>query len=76
MDASLDTVQALILSGENEEDEEVLRDLLQERNHSILAHGLMPIGKNTAHQFLDYVGGVVKTPESRLGTEHVRLRKL
>ena len=75
MDASLDTVQALILSGENEEDEEVLRDLLQERNHSIHAHGLMPIGKNTAHQVLDYVGGVVKSSELRIGAEHVRLRK-
>ena len=34
------------------EDDEVLRNLLQQRNRSILAHGLEPIGEKAARRFL------------------------
>ena len=65
-----------ILSGEVVEDEAVLRDLLQKRNRSILAHGLEPIGREPALRFLEYVDGTVKAPEARVGAEHARLRGL
>jgi CRISPR-associated protein (TIGR02710 family) len=66
-----------ILSGADaEEDEAVLRDLLQKRNHSILAHGLEPIGKDAALRFLEYVDGMVDAPEVRSAAEHATLRSL
>lgn len=66
-----------ILSGEDVEDEAVLRDLLQKRNRSILAHGMEPVGEKTALRFLDYVEGAVDLPESvRFGAGHVILREL
>jgi hypothetical protein len=65
-----------ILSGEDMQDDAVLRDLLQKRNHSILAHGLEPIGKDSALRFLEYVDAMVEAPEARVGAEHARLRRL
>ncbi len=65
-----------ILSGIDVEDEAVLRDLLQKRNRSILAHGLEPIGKDAALRFLGYVDGMVETPEVRSTAEHAALRGL
>ncbi len=65
-----------ILSGTDEEDEAVLRDLLQKRNRSILAHGLEPIGKEAALRFLQYVDGMVEAPEVRSAAEHATLRGL
>jgi CRISPR-associated protein (TIGR02710 family) len=66
----------LTLSGEVAEDEAVLRDLLQKRNRSILAHGLEPIGKEAALRFLEYVDAVVDSPEARVGAGHATLRGL
>jgi CRISPR-associated protein (Cas_Cas02710) len=57
-------------------DEAVLRDLLQKRNHSILAHGLQPIEKKSKVRFLEYVDALVEAPEARVGAEHARLRGL
>ena len=59
----------------------MLRDLLQKRNHSILAHGLEPIGEKAARRFLEYVDGLVEAPEvgipeARAGAEHATLRGL
>lgn len=65
-----------ILSGIDVEDEAVLRDLLQKRNRSILAHGLEPIGKDAALRFLEYTDGMVDAPEVRSAAEHARLREL
>lgn len=65
-----------ILSGEVAEDEAVLRDLLQKRNRSILAHGLEPIDRDPALRFLEYVDAMVDVPEARVGAEHARLRGL
>jgi hypothetical protein len=65
-----------ILSGTEVEDEAVLRDLLQKRNRSILAHGLEPIGKDAAFRFLGYVDEMVEAPEVRSAAEHARLRAL
>jgi CRISPR-associated protein (TIGR02710 family) len=65
-----------VLSGEAEEDEAVLRDLLQKRNRSILAHGLEPIDKDAALRFLQYVDGAVGETEARVGAEHAILRGL
>ncbi len=65
-----------ILGGEVAEDEAVLRDLLQKRNRSILAHGLEPIGRDPALRFLKYVDAMVDTPEARVGAEHATLRGL
>jgi hypothetical protein len=76
----LDLVKARILdhilSEDVPEDESVLRDLLQQRNHSILAHGLEPIGEKAARRFLKYVDGTVLAPEARIGAEHATLRGL
>ncbi len=58
------------------EDDAVLRDLLQQRNRSILAHGLEPIGEKAARRFLEYVDGLVEVPEARAGAEHATLRSL
>jgi CRISPR-associated protein (TIGR02710 family) len=65
-----------ILNGGETEDEAVLRDLLQQRNHSILAHGLKPIEKKSTVRFLEYVDALVGAPEARVGAEHARLRGL
>ena len=65
-----------ILNGGTTEDEAVLRDLLQKRNHSILAHGLQPIEKKSTVRFLEYVDTLVEAPEARVGAEHARLRGL
>src|SRR5215211_2533827 len=65
-----------ILNGGTTEDEAVLRDLLQKRNHSILAHGLKPIEKKSTVRFLEYVDALVEAPEARVGAEHAHLRRL
>jgi len=55
----------------------VLRDLLQKRNHSILAHGLKPIEGKSALRFLEYVDAMVGAPgDVRAGAEHATLRGL
>jgi CRISPR-associated protein (TIGR02710 family) len=64
-----------VLSGEPLEEDAVFRDLLQQRNHSILAHGFEPIGRKSAVRFLEYVDGMVDAPEVR-GAKHVTLRGL
>jgi hypothetical protein len=61
-----------IMNGEETEDEAVLRDLLQKRNHSILAHGLQPIEKKSTVRFLEYVDALVEAPEAGVGAEHAR----
>lgn len=78
--AYLDLLRAraldLILREETAEDSPVLQDLLQQRNHSILAHGLKPIGEKSARRFLSFVDGLVEKPEVRTGAEHITLRGL
>jgi hypothetical protein len=54
----------------------VLRNLLQQRNRSILAHGLEPIDAKSAWRFLEYVDELVEAPEARAGAEHATLRGL
>ena len=77
---TLDLVRARtldeILGNEAHEDDNVLRDLLQKRNSSILAHGLEPIGKSSAIRFLEYVDTMVDEFETRTAAGHVRLREL
>jgi hypothetical protein len=51
-------------------------DAVEARNHSVVGHGLMPIGRNAALAFLEYMDGIVKAPELSIGAEHIRLRKL
>jgi len=65
-----------ILGGEEAEDDAVLRDLLQKRNRSILAHGLEPIDGKVALGFLEYLDALVEAPEARVGAEHATLRGL
>jgi CRISPR-associated protein (Cas_Cas02710) len=65
----------LILCRENTEESNVLKDLLQKRNSSILAHGLQPIGETSARRYLEYVGSMVDEPETGAIAEHVRLRE-
>ena len=65
-----------IMNGGVTEDEAVLKDLLQKRNHSILAHGLEPIEKKSTVRFLEYVDALVEAPEAGVGAEHARLRGL
>jgi CRISPR-associated protein (TIGR02710 family) len=64
------------LSGDVAEDDAVLRDLLQKRNRSILAHGLEPIGEVAALRFLGYVHRLVEAPEVGAGAGHATLRRL
>jgi hypothetical protein len=64
------------LSGDVAEDDAVLRDLLQKRNRSILAHGLEPIGEEAALRFLEYADRLVEAPEARAGAGHATLRRL
>ncbi len=66
----------LILREESDEEEPVLRDLLRQRNHSILAHGLNPIGEKSARRFLEYVDGLIGASDTRAGAEHLTLRGL
>ncbi|MDP9486943.1 MAG: TIGR02710 family CRISPR-associated CARF protein [Actinomycetota bacterium] len=65
-----------VLTGEVQQDDNVLRDLLQQRNRSILAHGLSPIGATSAATFLDYVDVMVGEPEKRAAAEHAKLQEL
>ncbi len=65
-----------ILDGEDAGDDAVLRDLLQKRNRSILAHGLEPIDKNSAKRFLEYVGAMVHEPRIQALAEHAKLTEL
>ncbi len=64
------------LSGKVGEKDNLLQDLLQQRNSSILAHGLQPVGERSAKRFLEYVDAMVDEPESRAAAEHARLREL
>lgn len=66
----------LILDQHQTEDDNVLRDLLQKRNNSILAHGLDPIEESSAKRFLDYVDEMVKRPDIKDLAGHARLREL
>ncbi|CAN5686740.1 hypothetical protein BH18ACT11_BH18ACT11_19960 [soil metagenome] len=54
----------------------VLRDVLQKRNHSILAHGLEAMSGKAAACFLEYVDAMVDVPKARVGAEHATLRGL
>ncbi len=65
-----------ILHEETAEEDAVLRDLLQRRNRSILAHGLDPIGERAARRFLEYVDAMIDEPEARQLAEHITLRGL
>ena len=65
-----------ILHEESAEEEPILRDLLRQRNHSILAHGLNPIGEKSARRFLEYVDGLIEVSDVRAGAEHLTLRGL
>ena len=66
-----------VLGGEGLEEDSTLRDLLQKRNRSILAHGFEPIGDAAARKFLEYVDGMVDAPdEVRAGARHLTLRGL
>lgn len=65
-----------VLNGETTEDDNLVRDLLQKRNNSILAHGLEPIGEGPARKFLEYVDDMVDRPQVRSSAGHVRLREL
>jgi hypothetical protein len=51
-----------ILDGAASEEDAVLRDLLQKRNHSILAHGLESMNAKAAARFLEYVDAMVDVP--------------
>jgi CRISPR-associated protein (TIGR02710 family) len=77
---ALDLVRARaldrIVSADLPEDDNVLRDLLRQRNSSILAHGLQPIGEASARRFLEYVDGMIDEPEVRRLADHTRLREL
>ena len=59
-----------ILDGGTPEEDAMLRDLLQKRNHSILAHGLEPMNGKAAARFLEYVDTMVDAPEAKIGAEH------
>lgn len=65
-----------ILNGERQEDDNVLRDLLRQRNNSILAHGLEPIAGRSAQRFLEYVDVMVDQPVSRAAAKHAQLEEL
>jgi hypothetical protein len=76
----LDLLRARMLdriqNGDVPEDDAMLRDLLQKRNHSILAHGLEPIGEKPARRFLEYVDAMVGEEKARMGATHLTLRGL
>jgi hypothetical protein len=77
---TLDLVRARtldkILSEDLVDDDNVLRDLLRQRNSSILAHGLEPISETSARRFLEYVDAMVDQLEIRVAAEHARIREL
>lgn len=77
---TLDLVRARtldrVLEDEAAEDDNVLRDLLQQRNSSILAHGLDPISEASAKRFLQYVDTMINESAIRATAEHSRLREL
>ncbi|MBA2345987.1 MAG: TIGR02710 family CRISPR-associated protein [Rubrobacter sp.] len=64
-----------ILNGDVAEDGNLFRNLLQQRNRSILAHGLEPIGEKAALKFLEYVDGMVGETENRVAASHVSLEQ-
>ncbi len=64
------------LSGDGLEEDNVFRDLLQQRNRSILAHGLKPIEEAPARRFLEYIDDMVDRPQLRSAAEHARLREI
>jgi CRISPR-associated protein (TIGR02710 family) len=63
-----------VLSGTSVEDSNLFRDLLRQRNNSILAHGLEPIGENSARRFLEYVDEIVGEARISVAARHIRLR--
>lgn len=65
-----------VLSGAENEDTNLFRDLLRQRNNSILAHGLEPIGESSARRFLEYVDGMVDEGGISASARHVRLGDL
>lgn len=65
-----------ILSGTDEEDTNLFRDLLRQRNNSILAHGLEPIGEASARHFLEYVDSMVAEAGVSASARHIRLGEL
>ena len=73
LDLSRARVLDEVLSGEEFAEDNTYRDLLQKRNHSILAHGLEPIGEAAARRFLEYVDSHVEEPEIIAAARHVRL---
>lgn len=77
-DLDLTRARALdrILSGDATEEDNTFRDLLQQRNNSILAHGLKPVSENSARKFLEYVDAMVDRPEIRASAKHAHLREL
>ena len=62
-----------LLNGDLNKDTNVLRDLLQQRNNSILAHGLEPLGEKAARKFLEYVDAMVLHSEGRYPAAHAKL---
>jgi hypothetical protein len=65
-----------ILSGEPIDDDNVLRDLLRQRNNLILAHSLEPISEASAGRFLEHVDAMMDQLEIRVAAQHARIREL
>lgn len=65
-----------VLGGEVPEEDKVFRDLLQQRNASILAHGLRPVGETSAKRFLSHVDEMVNEAQIRDQATHARLAGL
>lgn len=66
-----------MLSGEDLDDDPNFKNLLRERNQSILAHGLRPISEKAASGFLDRIDQVIAVQETvRIGAEHASLREI
>ncbi|WP_119065767.1 TIGR02710 family CRISPR-associated CARF protein [Rubrobacter indicoceani] len=55
-------------------EENVFRDLLQQRNNSILAHGFEPISSASARNFLRYVDEAISRPQVAEKARHPRLK--
>lgn len=62
-----------LLNGDLDEDTNVLRNLLQQRNNSILAHGLEPVGEKAARRFLEYVDAMISIAKDRSAAAHAKL---
>ena len=77
-DLDLTRARALdrILNGDVAKDDGVFRNLLQQRNSSILAQGLQPIDEKAATQFLDYVDEMVDGPPDGSMALHAKLGDL